>query len=166
MSVPAIGPAVDRVDGHRKVTGAATYSAEWRLPGLAYAYMVESTIARGRVASIESDEARAQTGVIAILTADNAPKVAQQPQNANDRFLTVLQDDVVRHDRQPVALVIAETFEQAKEAASLRRTPCAATPKARSPFRRYASTTRIPRRSNITTRWSRTPPSRSGTATS
>jgi xanthine dehydrogenase YagR molybdenum-binding subunit len=132
MNFPIVGPAVSRVDGRKKVTGTATYSAEWARPRLAYAYMVLSTIARGRVIAIDRSDALRQDGVITILVPQNAPKVDGTSQNPNDRYLTVLQDDLVRHDRQPVALVIADTFEHAKYAASLVRVEYAAeTPRTR-----------------------------------
>jgi xanthine dehydrogenase YagR molybdenum-binding subunit len=121
MNLPAIGPAQSRVDGVAKITGAAKFSAEWGPAGLAYAYMVQSTIARGRVTGIETADAHRQDGVLAILTPENAPKVDPSAQTPNDRYLTVLQDDLVRHDRQPIALVVADTFEHAKFAASLVR---------------------------------------------
>lgn len=115
----AIGPALERVDGRLKVTGAATYSAEWRLPNLAYGYLVLSTIASGRIAHIDTRSAARASGVIAIMTPDNAPRVNNTPKTANDRYLMVLQDAEIRYDRQPVAVVIAQTFEAAKYAASL-----------------------------------------------
>jgi xanthine dehydrogenase YagR molybdenum-binding subunit len=116
--MPPIGPALDRVDGRLKVTGAATYSAEWRLPNLAYGYLVLSTIASGRVVRIDTSAAREHAGVIAVMTPANAPRVNNQPKTPNDRYLMVLQDAEIRYDRQPVAAVLAETFEAAKYAAS------------------------------------------------
>ena len=115
----AIGAPLDRVDGRLKVTGAATYSAEFPIPGLVYAVMVTSSIGSGRVARIDTSRARNQPGVIAVLTHENAPRVkagkgAASPQ---DRVLPILQDDLVRYDRQPVALVVADTFERATDAA-------------------------------------------------
>ncbi|HMS10667.1 MAG TPA: hypothetical protein PKE66_14370, partial [Pyrinomonadaceae bacterium] len=62
-----------RVDGRAKVTGKATYIAEFRFPNLAYGYLVQSTIARGTVRDIDTAEAEKQPGVVKILTHKNAP---------------------------------------------------------------------------------------------
>jgi xanthine dehydrogenase YagR molybdenum-binding subunit len=123
---PLVGAPLDRVDGRLKVTGAATYSAEWPTPNLAYGYLVLSTVAAGRIANVDTSAARAQSGVIEIMTPDNAPRVNAQPQTPNDRALMVLQTDEVAYDRQPVVVVIAHSFESAKYAASLVRVEYAA----------------------------------------
>jgi xanthine dehydrogenase YagR molybdenum-binding subunit len=117
-----VGAPLDRVDGRLKITGAATYSAEWPMPNLAYGYLVLSTIAAGRIARIDTSAAIAESGVIDIMTPNNAPRVRAKPETANDRYLMVLQNDEVQYDRQPVAVVIATSFEAAKYAASLVRT--------------------------------------------
>jgi xanthine dehydrogenase YagR molybdenum-binding subunit len=114
-----IGPALDRVDGRLKVTGAAKYSAEWPVPNMAVGYLVLSTIASGKIDRIDTAAARRQAGVIEIMTPGNAPRVNHKPRTPNDRYLMVLQDEQIRYDRQPVAVVLAETFEVAKYAASL-----------------------------------------------
>ncbi len=120
-SLPLVGPAQNRVDGPLKITGAAKYAADWRPSGLVYAYMVQSTIASGRIASIDAAAARQQSGVIDVLTHENAPRVNAKPANENDRTLNLLQSDAVLYDRQPIGLVIADTFARAKHAASLVR---------------------------------------------
>jgi xanthine dehydrogenase YagR molybdenum-binding subunit len=117
--VPAIGAPRNRVDGRLKVTGAARYAADWAAPGLAYGYIVQSTIAAGRIASIDTAAAARQAGVIAILTHENAPRVDARARSENDRELSVLQDAAVRYDREPIAVVVADTFARAKYAASL-----------------------------------------------
>ncbi len=119
--VPLIGPALDRVDGRLKVTGGATYSAEWPVANMLHGYLVLSTIAAGRIARIDLADARAQSGVVEIMTSANAPRINAIPRSPNDRTLMLLQDDEIRYDRQPVAVVLAETFEAAKWAASLVR---------------------------------------------
>ncbi len=116
-----IGPALDRVDGRLKVTGAAKYSAEWPMPDMAVGYLVLSTIASGTIDRIDTAAARRQAGVIEIMTPGNAPRVNNKPKTPNDRYLMVLQDDQIRYDRQPVAVVLADSFEVAKYAASLVR---------------------------------------------
>ncbi|HET9830809.1 MAG TPA: xanthine dehydrogenase family protein molybdopterin-binding subunit [Vicinamibacterales bacterium] len=118
-----IGEGIDRVDGILKVTGAATYSAEWPIEHLAYGVIVQSTIARGHITKIDIQAANAQPGVLAILTADNAPRLPQQGRAGVNppagRVLSLLQDREVRYNGEPIALVVAESFEQAIYTASL-----------------------------------------------
>jgi xanthine dehydrogenase YagR molybdenum-binding subunit len=118
-----IGEGINRVDGLLKVTGTATYSAEWPIEQLAYGVVVQSTIARGRIAKLDTRAAAAQAGVLAILTADNAPALPQQGRAGVNppagRVLSLLQDREVRYNGEPIALVVAESFERATYAASL-----------------------------------------------
>jgi xanthine dehydrogenase YagR molybdenum-binding subunit len=115
----SIGAPLDRVDGRLKVTGAAKYSAEWPMPDMLYGYLVLSTIARGRVAVFETARAERQAGVAGIMTHLNAPRVETAGQQDVDKTMLVLQSDAVAYDRQPVAVVLADTFERAQYAASL-----------------------------------------------
>jgi xanthine dehydrogenase YagR molybdenum-binding subunit len=119
MTPAAIGAPLDRVDGRLKVTGTAQYSAEIPMPGVAYGFMVLSTVASGRVAMIDDTRARQEPGVIAVMTSRNAPRIAASDPKGGNKPLTVLQDDTISYDRQPVAVVIADTFERAQHAASL-----------------------------------------------
>jgi xanthine dehydrogenase YagR molybdenum-binding subunit len=118
-----IGAGLPRVDGRAKVTGAARYSYEEPLANVAYGVIVTSTIAAGRITAIDVAEARSLPGVLAVLTHDNAPRVRQDAagepgaDGQADRKLMLLQDDRVLYDRQPVALVIADTLERATDAA-------------------------------------------------
>jgi xanthine dehydrogenase YagR molybdenum-binding subunit len=128
MSTSSIlGQPVSRVDGQLKVTGGARYAAEFDAgPELAYGVVVQSTITRGRIAVIDRTAAEAAPGVLAVLTPSNAPKLAYRPHKAGvdpteGERLRVLQDDRVHHQGQPVALVVAETLEQATHGASLLR---------------------------------------------
>ena len=126
MTTAFIGQPVSRVDGRQKVTGAATYAAEFDQPGQAYGLIVRSTVANGRIASMESTAAQRASGVLAVLTHRNAPRLAYRPHKglpdpATGERLHVLQDDRVNHQGQPIALVIAETLEQANHAATLVR---------------------------------------------
>ena len=126
MTTAFIGQAVSRVDGRQKVTGAATYAAEFDQPGQAYGVIVRSTVANGRIASMDSTAAQRASGVLAVLTHRNAPRLAYRPHKglpdpATGERLHVLQDDRVNHQGQPIALVIAETLEQANHAATLVR---------------------------------------------
>ncbi len=122
MNARYIGQPVSRVDGRQKVTGGAAYAAEFIVPAHAHAAIVRSTVAKGRIAGIDSDAAERAPGVISVLTHRNAPRLAYRPHKAAvdpevGERLHVLQDDRVNHQGQPVAVVIAETFEQAIDAA-------------------------------------------------
>jgi xanthine dehydrogenase YagR molybdenum-binding subunit len=124
MTTAFIGQPVSRVDGRQKVTGRATYAAEFAIPGVAHGAIVRSTVANGRIASIDIAAAERAAGVLAVLTHRNAPRLAYRPHKAvvdaavGER-LHVLQDDRVNHQGQPIALVIADTLEQANHAAML-----------------------------------------------
>lgn len=110
-----------RVDGRAKVTGKATYIAEFRFPNMAYGYLVQSTIAKGKIRDIETAEAEKQPGVIKVLSHKNLPKLAV-PTPAPDaipRPFYALTSDEIRFNAQPIAVVVAETFEEARYAASL-----------------------------------------------
>ncbi|RWP69033.1 xanthine dehydrogenase family protein molybdopterin-binding subunit [Mesorhizobium sp.] len=126
MTAALIGKSVSRVDGRLKVTGAATYAAEFEVPNLAHAAVVRSIVANGRIASIDTAEAERAPGVIAVVTHSNAPRLTYQPHKglpdaAVGERLHVLQDDRVTHQGQPIALVVAETLEQAVYAAEVVR---------------------------------------------
>jgi xanthine dehydrogenase YagR molybdenum-binding subunit len=110
----AIGAPLTRVDGSLKVTGQAKYAAEFDIPNLAYAVMVESTIASGRVADIDTSRAERSPDVIAVLT----PKSALRLPGAEKR-VSVLQNYDVNYNRQPIAVVVAKSFHAAQCAAGL-----------------------------------------------
>ncbi len=122
-----VGKPISRVDGMDKVTGAARYSAEIVLPGMAYAAIVGAPVPSGRVTSIDVTRAMAAGGVLAVLTHDNLPKVAAQPpllpsllgQAAPGETFFPMQDNVVHYWGQPVAVVIADSHERAQYAASI-----------------------------------------------
>ncbi len=120
-----IGMPVARVDGRLKVTGQARYSAEYAAPDLAYGVVVNSTIARGRIVRIDATRARAVPGVLDVLSHENRPKVRSMDLFYKDMtapggspFKPFL-DAEVHYSAQPVALVVAETFEAAREASRL-----------------------------------------------
>lgn len=115
-----IGRSVPRVDGHAKVTGAATYAADHRPPRLLHGYLVLSTIARGEVTNIDTREARAQPGVVAVHTHRDLPRI-EVPEGLYLKGFVPMQDTRIHHNGQPVAYVVAETLEQAQEAANLVR---------------------------------------------
>src|SRR6266699_2555076 len=110
----ATGAPLNRIDGVQKVTGAAKYAYEYPVEGVTYVFPVQSTIARGRISSIETSAARALPGVIAVLTHENAPRIAP----LDDQDLAVFQSDAVAYRGQFVAAVVAETLETARQAAS------------------------------------------------
>ena len=114
-----IGHPTDRIDGPLKTTGAARYAYERHddVPDPAYGYVVGSAIAKGRIASIDLAAARAAPGVLAIVTADNAGKLAKGEYNS----AKLLGGPDIEHYHQAIAVVVAETFEQARMAAQLVR---------------------------------------------
>jgi len=122
-----IGTPVSRVDGPLKVTGKARFAAEFSPDGMAYGALVYSTVARGRIISIDTTEAEASDGVVLIMTHHNAPKMKApakflaQPKGASGDDLPVMQDDQIHWNGQPVALVLANTQEQADHSAALIR---------------------------------------------
>jgi xanthine dehydrogenase YagR molybdenum-binding subunit len=119
------GQGIDRVDGRLKVCGRAPYAAEFPLPGLAHAVLVASTVASGRIVRMDIAAASAVPGVIAVLSPMNAPRLPQGGKAAVNppagRVLSLLQDDVVAYNQQPIAVVIADTLESAAQAARLVR---------------------------------------------
>jgi xanthine dehydrogenase YagR molybdenum-binding subunit len=107
-----------------KVAGKARFAAEIPFPDLTYAALCFSTIARGRVTSIETTDAKAAPGVLLVMTHENAPRLAAPPlfpKGAAASNLPVMQDASVHWNGQPVALVVAKTQEQADYAASMIR---------------------------------------------
>ena len=121
----AIGQPLDRVDGPLKVCGQAHYTGDIAVPRMAHAVLVTSGIASGRVAAIDTGAAQRAPGVVAILTHLNAMRLPQGGRAAvkppEGRVLSLLQDDQVAYAQQPVAVVVAETVEQADGAAALVR---------------------------------------------
>ena len=122
-----IGAATSRVDGRAKVTGAAKYAGEFNTAGLAHASLVTSTIARGRIARIDANEALSVAGVIDVLTHQHRPPMANTDSAYKDDVAPdgspyrPLYDDRIMFSGQPTALVVAEEPEIARFAASLVR---------------------------------------------
>jgi CO/xanthine dehydrogenase Mo-binding subunit len=115
-----VGTARDRVDGLLKVMGAATYPIDVTLPGLAHAALVQSTIISGRIRDIAVDAAERAPGVLSVITHLNTPPLARAPVTAiGPQPLPPFQSDAVLHYGQHVAMVVAETREQANAAATL-----------------------------------------------
>ncbi len=121
-----IGKPIDRIDARLKVTGAAKYAAEFNQTRMAYAFPVSATIAKGAITSFDSGAAVKSSGVLTIITHENARRL--QPADAMammkvgvfvGEYLAPLQDNRVHYYGQTVALVVAETYEQARCAAAL-----------------------------------------------
>jgi xanthine dehydrogenase YagR molybdenum-binding subunit len=131
MLTEAIGQPLDRVDGRLKVMGGARYTAEWDLPGLAYGALATSAIARGKVRALDVKAAQQAPGVLAVLTYLNAPRLQPMPDKVGNSLfrgeggitetLQPLQDATIAYAGQPLAVVVADTHEHARYAASLVR---------------------------------------------
>ncbi|BFO19015.1 hypothetical protein SHKM778_54030 [Streptomyces sp. KM77-8] len=117
----AVGTAHTRVEGRDKVTGAARYAGEIPFAELAHGWLALSTVARGRIVSVETGPVLAMPGVVAVLHHGNAPRLDTGYTGMMgvppDPTAAVFQSDRVPHAGWPVALVVAETPEQAREAA-------------------------------------------------
>jgi len=112
-----IGRATDRIDGPLKTTGTAPYAYEQdeAAPNAAYGVVLGAAIAKGRIASMDTSAALRAPGVLAVVTADNAGKLGKGKMNT----AKLLGGPEIQHYHQAVALVVAETFEQARAAAQL-----------------------------------------------
>jgi xanthine dehydrogenase YagR molybdenum-binding subunit len=114
-----VGKPTDRIDGPLKTTGTAPYAYERHdvVPNQAYGYVVGAAIAKGRISSLDDSAARAAPGVLAVVTARNAGKLTK----GNFNTARLLGGPDIEHYHQAIALVVAETFEQARAAAQLLR---------------------------------------------
>src|SRR5690349_11767599 len=121
-----VGRPIDRRDGRLKVTGRARYAAEFDIDNLAYAVLVQSTIASGEIAGFDLSEAQAVPGVLTIITPGNAPRLPEVAPGQSETTgplvsKPLLQDKLVYYNGQHVALAVADTLERAQEAAALVR---------------------------------------------
>ena len=122
-----IGQAKKRVTGKLKVTGGAKYAAEFAIENLTHGVITTSTIAKGRIVNIDTKEAQAVPGVIAVITHQNAPQLPFQSIPKEEKisvaspgeYPQTLYTDKIHFYGQPVAVTVAETLEQAEQAASL-----------------------------------------------
>jgi xanthine dehydrogenase YagR molybdenum-binding subunit len=119
----AIGRPLPRVDGAAKVTGAARYAGEFDQVGQTHAVIVSGTVGLGRIVAIDATAAQKLPGVLAIISHLNAPKLAYRAHKgaidpAIGERLHVFQDDQIRFFGQPVAVVVAETLDQAEHGAA------------------------------------------------
>jgi xanthine dehydrogenase YagR molybdenum-binding subunit len=113
-TVSTLGTPVARVEGDQKVTGTARYAFEHTPDAVLYGWPVQATVATGAVAAINVDDVRRLPGVRDVLTAANAPHL----EDAGDGELLVLQSDAVAYRGQIIALVLADSFDAAREAAA------------------------------------------------
>lgn len=122
-----IGTQVARLDGTLKVRGAAPFAAEIPMDRMVYAALAYSTVPRGRLVSLDTSEAEAAPGVVLVMTYRNAPRMKPAPvfltaqKAAAGDDLPIMQDDQIHWNGQPIAVVLAETQEQADFAKSLVR---------------------------------------------
>jgi xanthine dehydrogenase YagR molybdenum-binding subunit len=129
-----IGQPVSRLDGALKVQGKARFAAEVPMHGMVYAALAYSTIPKGRIQTLDTTEAEAAPGVVLIMTYKNAPKMKPMPlmntspKAAGPSDLPIMQDDAIHWNGQAVAVVLAETQEQADYAKSLVRVTYQAEP--------------------------------------
>ena len=117
-----IGQPLTRRDGILKVTGKAPYAADHHPPQMLFAVLAVSSIARGRVTSLDVAAAKNHPGVVDVMTPAHKPPLAEDPDAKTNPFMfrmEVLQNDSVRYANQPIAVVIAETLEAATEGAAL-----------------------------------------------
>ena len=122
-----IGAPISRIDGPLKVAGQARFAAEITIEGMTYAALQYATIAKGRIADVDTAAAEAAPGVVLVMTYRNAPRLKPTPpfmssaKAAGGDDVPVMQDDRIHWNGQPVALVLADTLEQAEHAATLVR---------------------------------------------
>ncbi|MBV8898017.1 MAG: xanthine dehydrogenase family protein molybdopterin-binding subunit [Acidobacteriaceae bacterium] len=124
MATTLVGTPVNRVDGHKKVTGTAQYAAEVVLGNMTHAVLVGSSVAGGEILNIRVNEAESAPGVLLVLTHENVDPLGKMPEDLQAGGTTAekrppFSDARILHNGQYVAMVVAETLEQARHAASL-----------------------------------------------
>lgn len=123
--LPSIGQPVSRLEGYAKVTGEARYAADYHVPGLLFGYVVNAAITKGKVLSINTQAVKALPGVIEVFTHENRPSLAWFDLQYADMDappgspFRPLQNDKIVYNGQPIALVVAQTFEMARYGASM-----------------------------------------------
>ena len=114
-SQDVIGKPIDRIDGPKKVSGKATYAAEYALDNVAYGYLVRATVGAGKITSLDASRAKALPGVIDVIT-DYASFIRNPQQGGETTAPTQGVEDVAYHG-EIIAIVIAESYEAARDAA-------------------------------------------------
>ncbi len=129
-----IGAPISRIDGPLKVQGKAKFAAEFPLEGMVYAAVAFSAVPKGRIATLDTGAAEAAPGVVLVMTYKNAPRMNDMPlfmtseKAVGGDKLPIMQDDRIHWNGQPIAVVLAESQEQADHARSLLRTTYAQEP--------------------------------------
>ncbi|WP_262147301.1 xanthine dehydrogenase family protein molybdopterin-binding subunit [Chryseobacterium foetidum] len=123
-NTPSVGKAISRLEGHLKVTGTAKYAGEYQAEDLLYGYVVNSTITKGKIKSIDTSEVKKMEGVIEVFTHENKPSTAWFDFQYADMdappgtVFKPLKDNDIKYNGQPIALVVADSFELARYAAT------------------------------------------------
>lgn len=123
-NTPSVGKPISRLEGHLKVTGSAKYAGEYQADDLLYGYVVNSTVTKGKIKSIDTSEVKKIAGVIEVFTHENKPSTAWFDFQYADMdappgtVFKPLKDNDIKYNGQPIALVIADTFELARYAAT------------------------------------------------
>lgn len=144
MSTAFISKPVSRVDGRAKVTGEARYAGEYNVPDLVYGFILSSSIARGRVTAVDAAEALRLPGVLQVFTQENTLPLGLFDRDYSDEIappgapFRPLQEKEIKYNAQPVALVVADTFELARYAASLVRVEYSMEPHATDLYAEFA----------------------------
>lgn len=122
---PLIGQPISRLEGHLKVTGAAKYAGEYNVPNLLYGYVVNSTITKGKITKIDTKSIKLLDGIVEVFTHENRPSLAWLDMQYSDMdappgspFRPLYKPNIT-YNGQPIALIVAETFELARYAASI-----------------------------------------------
>ncbi|MEU7458290.1 xanthine dehydrogenase family protein molybdopterin-binding subunit [Streptosporangium roseum] len=123
MTTGAVGTPRPRLEGRPKVTGIARYAADEPIPNVAFGFIVTAPVSRGRVRDIDISAASGMPGVVGVIDHRTAPRLNPEAGHffGPDGALRLLQDDVIPHAGRAVALVVAETLEQAGAAAAALR---------------------------------------------
>ena len=119
LPTAGIGAPQRRLDGVEKVTGRALYAGERMPSGTLHGVFVTSTVAKGTLRSIDADMARRALGVVRVITPDDVPPLCSAPVPPAAQSFVPMSDRTIRYEGQPVAIVVAETLEQAEEGAAL-----------------------------------------------
>jgi xanthine dehydrogenase YagR molybdenum-binding subunit len=123
----SIGQPISRLEGYQKVTGSAKFAGEYHVPDLLYGYVINSTITKGKITAFYTEQAKAIPGVVEVFTHENRPSTAKFDFQYADMdappglVFKPLHDNEIKYNGQPIGLVVAETFELARYAASLVR---------------------------------------------
>ncbi|MCU7617081.1 xanthine dehydrogenase family protein molybdopterin-binding subunit [Chryseobacterium sp. PBS4-4] len=123
-NTPSVGKPISRLEGHLKVTGSAKYAGEYQADDLLYGYVVNSTVTKGKIKSIDTSEVKKIAGVIEVFTHENKPSTAWFDFQYADMdappgtVFKLLKDNDIKYNGQPIALVVADTFELARYAAT------------------------------------------------